>query len=64
LVGPEAIATPTRGGNDAPEYGWLRWTADLWHNQTHQQFHLAWVHPHGTHIQFESGFQQWAANFQ
>ncbi|MCB8943398.1 MAG: DUF2332 domain-containing protein [Ardenticatenaceae bacterium] len=50
---------PDRSGQDAPEYGWLKWTADLWHNHTHQQFHLAWVHPHGTHLQLEPGFWQW-----
>jgi hypothetical protein len=55
---------PDRSGKDGPEYGWLRWTADLWQEQTHRQFHLAWVQPHGTHVQFEPGVRQWAANFQ
>jgi hypothetical protein len=54
---------PDRDNQAAPEYGWLKWTADLWHNQTQQQFHLAWVHPHGTNVQFEPGLDQWAAHF-
>ena len=53
---------PDRSGQDGPEYGWLKWTADLWHNHNHHQFHLGWVHPHGTHLQVEPGLQQWAAN--
>ena len=55
---------PERTGNDGPEYGWLRWTADLWHERTHRQFYLAWVQPHGTHVHFEPGLRQWAVNFQ
>jgi hypothetical protein len=55
---------PDRTGNDGPEYGWLRWTADLWQERTHRQFYLAWVQPHGTHVQFEPGLEQWAVNFR
>ena len=55
---------PDRSGHDGPEYGWLGWTADLWHNDIHQQFQLAWVHPHGTQVQFESRFSQWVRYFQ
>ena len=55
---------PDRSGRNGPEYGWLRWTADLWHENAHQQFHLAWVHPHGTRVHFEPGFDQWADYFQ
>ena len=54
---------PDRSGQDGPEYGWLKWTADLWHNHSHQQFHLGWVHPHGTYLQVETGLQQWVNHF-
>jgi hypothetical protein len=54
---------PDRAGADAPEYGWLLWTADLWHNQTHQQFSLGWIHPHGAQAQFEPGLQRFAQFF-
>ncbi len=50
---------PVRNLNAGPEYGWCGWTADLWHGPTHQHFFLAWVHPHGTHIQFEPDFATW-----
>jgi hypothetical protein len=42
-----------------PEYGWCGWTADLWQAGEHTRWFLAWVHPHGTHIQLEPDF----ANF-
>jgi hypothetical protein len=44
---------------DGPEYGWCGWTADLWQGQRHQRCFLAWVHPHGTEIQFEPEFSNW-----
>ncbi len=47
--------------NDAPQYGWLAWTADLWHNNEHQHFQLGWVHPHGRFVQWLPGLQAWAA---
>ena len=54
---------PDRSGQDGPEYNWLHWTADLWHHHTHQQFHLAWIHPHGTHLQIEVGYKEWVNYF-
>lgn len=39
----------------APELGWCAWTADLWRNESHQQWHLGWVHPHGTRVIGETG---------
>ena len=42
------------------EYGWCAWTADLWQDGAHQNFHLAWVHPHGLQARFLTGLQNWA----
>ncbi len=49
---------PVRDLHAGPEYGWCGWTADLWHGSTHEHWFLGWVHPHGTHIQFEPDFQK------
>jgi hypothetical protein len=48
---------PVRDMLEGPEYGWCGWTADLWQGTSHEQWFLGWVHPHGTHIQFEPDFQ-------
>ncbi len=50
-------------GKRAPHIGWLAWTADIWHNMKHYQYHLAWVHPHGRELQCLSGFDAWACNW-
>ena len=50
---------PVRGLHAGPEYGWCGWTADLWQGPHHQHYFLAWVHPHGTQIQFEPDFTNW-----
>jgi hypothetical protein len=42
------------------EYGWCAWTADLWQDGRHIQFHLGWVHPHGLQARFLPGLQDWA----
>jgi hypothetical protein len=42
---------------EPPQLGWCAWTADLWLGHTHHQWLLGWVHPHGTHVQWEPGFQ-------
>lgn len=47
---------PIRDLHEGPEYGWCGWTADLWAGVDHRHWLLAWVHPHGTHIQFEPDF--------
>jgi hypothetical protein len=47
---------PVRTLDEGPEYGWCGWTADLWEGSSHKHWFLAWVHPHGTHIQFEPDF--------
>lgn len=47
---------PVRSMDEGPEYGWCGWTADLWQGTTHRHWFLGWVHPHGTHIQFEPDF--------
>ena len=36
---------PTYGRLPEPEYGWIAYSADLWHGATHDQWHLGWVHP-------------------
>ncbi len=51
---------PLWNGSEPPEYGWVAWTADYWHNSQHHRWLLAWNHPHGTHVQWEPGFVQWA----
>lgn len=48
---------PARNLDEGPEYGWCGWTADLWQGTDHRHWFLGWVHPHGTHIQFEPDFQ-------
>ena len=35
--------------------GWLAWTADIWHKDRHEHFHLAWVHPHGNAVKWLDG---------
>lgn len=45
----------------APNLGWLAWTADLWHNKSHHQFQLGWVHPHGRHVQWLPGLEAWTS---
>lgn len=42
-------------GSSPPEDAWLAWTADLWpgtgRGRSHH-WHLAWVHPHGTALEW------------
>lgn len=51
-------------GQEPPAFGWVAWTADLWQNGRHHHWHLAWVHPHGTHIRWLPGMEQWATFWQ
>ncbi|MFK7803849.1 MAG: DUF2332 family protein [Anaerolineae bacterium] len=53
---PEAKSSAIK----AEEYGWCAWTADLWKNGEHHQFHLGWVHPHGLKARFLPGLKDWA----
>lgn len=46
-------------GHESPEFGWLGWTADLWCNGSHQHWHLAWVHPHGSRVAWLPGLRAW-----
>jgi hypothetical protein len=39
---------------NAPGYGHHAWTVDLWHRGRHRRWHLAWVHPHGTNLEWNS----------
>lgn len=43
-----------------PAFGWVKWTADLWHQGRHLHWHLAWAHPHGNHIQWLPDWLVWA----
>ncbi len=53
---PSLMSLPNK---NAPEFGWLAWTADIWHNKEHHQFHLGWVHPHGHQVQLLPGLEAW-----
>lgn len=44
---------------DEPEYGWLAWALDYWHEGKHKQQQIGWVHPHGQRLQWLPGFKQW-----
>ncbi|MBV5319114.1 MAG: DUF2332 domain-containing protein [Desulfobulbaceae bacterium] len=50
---------PSWQGMKPPNFGWLAWTADLWLDGRHRQWHLAWAQPHGTHIQWLQAMQDW-----
>lgn len=50
---------PSWGECSPPENGWCAWTADLWQGATHYQWRLAWVHPHGARVRWETGMQDW-----
>lgn len=43
----------------APDDGWLAWTIDLWHRGEHNQWHVAWVHPHGQRVHWLPGLNDW-----
>lgn len=50
---------PMWGGPPPPEEEWFAWSADYWPNDggdTHHHFHLAWVHPHGTALEWAPGW--------
>ncbi len=47
-------------GPKPSNFGWVAWSADLWQEGGHWQWHLAWVQPHGTHIQWLPGMADWA----
>ncbi len=47
-------------GPPPPDFGWVGWTADLWRDGRHFHWHLAWAHPHGTHIQWLPDIAAWA----
>lgn len=50
---------PWPNGPPPPGREWLAWTADFWPNDgrgTAEQFHLAWVHPHGTALEWAAGW--------
>jgi len=47
-------------GPRPPDFGWVGWSADLWRDGRHFHWHLAWAHPHGTHIQWLPESAAWA----
>jgi hypothetical protein len=53
---PNCVAFET--GHE-PEYGWLAWTLDHWHDGKHEQRQIGWVHPHGQQLQWLPGLQRW-----
>ncbi|MCP4429071.1 MAG: DUF2332 domain-containing protein [Chloroflexi bacterium] len=48
----------------SPSDDLIAWTADLWQGGKHGYWHLAWNHPHGTHIHWQKGLRDWAAFWQ
>lgn len=56
---PQQYVTVPSG--QEPHFGWLVWTADLWHGEKHDQYHLGWVHPHGHQVQWLPGLQSWVS---
>lgn len=47
-----------------PAFGWLGWTAQLWHQGRQQSWHLAWVHPHGSRVDWLPGISAWHKYWQ
>jgi hypothetical protein len=47
--------------NPEPYFGWLAWTADLWHNKQHRRYQLGWVHPHGRQLQWLPDLEAWTS---
>ncbi len=47
------------GSPTPPETGWAAWTADYWANDGREsrRFHLGWVHPHGTRVEWTPGWR-------
>lgn len=45
-------AEPLWGGPNPPVQEWCAWTLDLWQGESHQHWHIAWVHPHGTAVRW------------
>lgn len=55
---------PTYGRLPEPEYGWIAYSADLWHGATHDQWHLGWVHPHGIDFAVDPSWTSFCAALQ
>lgn len=55
---------PLPQGPEPPTLGWLAWSADLWQEGRHTRWQLAWVHPHGSRVQWLAGFGKWAGYWQ
>lgn len=51
---------PPTDPDEAPQWAWMSWTADLWQNGQHDHFKLAWVHPHATEIQWLPELARWS----
>ena len=47
-----------RPPGQAPEFGWLAWTADLWLRGQEYHWLLGWVHPHGQHVRWLPGLAE------
>ncbi len=44
---------------EAPNFGWLAWTVEVWHKNENHRFQLGWVHPHGQQIELLPGLAAW-----
>ncbi len=52
-----------RQGKVPPAFGWVEWTADLWHQGQHHRWHFGCAHPHGSHIQWLPDWLDWVAHW-
>ena len=48
-------------GPEPPEFGWVGWTADLWLQNEHFYWQLAWAHPHGSEVIWLDDLAEWAS---
>ncbi len=56
---PATPGGPAPPSGASPPTGWSAWTADYWPNDGRpaRRFHLAWVHPHGTALEWTPGWR-------
>ena len=46
------------------KHHWCAWTVDLWEGDEKHNWHLAWVHPHGTTVDLLEGLDDFEAFFR
>mgnify|MGYP003618163748 CR=1 FL=1 len=56
---PAPPGSPVPSSGASPPTAWSAWTADYWPNdgRAGRRFHLAWVHPHGTALEWTTGWR-------